>query len=382
MAEETLVRNLDRALDPGPNFPDRLLVSRTMAAIDADASARWGAAVRRPRRVLTGPSIRLVAALLVLVLAVAAIGVFLAIHQYAKPTSLVWTDCGGGFACATVKVPLDYSNPAGDSIQIALVRKPATDTSLRIGAMVVSTGIGSGIAYLRQNAASLHELNARFDLVGFDPRGVGQSSPVSCLSDSERDSFNAIDTVLDDPAKKQQFIQAEQAYVQACKQRSGKVLPFVDTASSARDMDVIRSELGDTKLTYFGVAYGTFLGQIYAHLFPTHVRAMALDGVVDPTLSTTDLLLLQAKGFETNLRAFLDYCRGFVGCQLAQFGDPGATLSALMQRLELTPLPVGNRMLTRTLAMAAVELDLYDARWWISLEQALSNALNGDGRGC
>ena len=387
MAEHALRGNLDRAFDPGPDFPDRLLVSRTMAAIDGDATAYRGVVRRRPPRVLTGPSLRLVAALLLLVLAVAAFGIFLAVHQYAKPTSLVWAGCGGGFGCSTVKVPMDYSNPAGDTVQVALIRKPATDTSLRIGAVVLSTGLGSGVTYLRQNAASLHALNSRFDLVGFDPRGVGLSSPVRCLTDSQRDSFNAMDAVLDDPSKKQAFLQAEQAFARACNQRSGRILPFVDTVSVARDLDVIRSGLGDAKLTYFGLGYGTFLGQMYAHLFPTHVRALALDGVVDPTLSNTDLWLQQAAGFEANLQTFLDYCRGFVGCQLARASeidpksfDPGARLSALMQRLEQNPLQVGNRTLTRQLAMAAVELDLLDQRYWASLDDALSHALRGDGQ--
>jgi pimeloyl-ACP methyl ester carboxylesterase len=321
-----------------------------------------------------------VAALLVLLLTVAALGIFLAIHQYARPTSLVWAGCSGRFECSTVKVPLDYANPAGDTIQLAVIRLPATNTSHRIGALVLGTELGSGVAFLRQSAGLLKNLNARFDLVGFDARGVGQSSPVRCLSDSQRDSFNALDTVLDDPNKKQAFVQAERTFAQACNQRSGKILPFVDTASSARDLDLIRSELGDAKLTYFGLGYGTFLGQMYAHLFPARARALALDGIVDPTLSNSDMWLQQAAGFEANLQAFVDYCRGFVGCELAKSGDPAAAISALMQRLEQNPLQVGNRILTRQLAMAAVELDLYDPRYWASLDPALSNALNGDGQ--
>ena len=335
---------------------------------------------RRTGRALTGPSVRLVAAFLAVVLVVAAVGFFLVIHQFARRTSLVWTGCGGGFECSTVRVPLDYSNPTGDTIEIAVIRKPATDASHRIGSLVISTALGPGVADLRQAATSLKNVNGRFDLVGFDARGVGQSSPVRCLSGSQRDSLDAIDTVLNDPAKKQAFMQAVQAFVQACKQRSGKIIAFVDTASGARDLDAIRSALGEPKLTYFGSGYGTFLGQMYAHLFPTHVRALALDGVVDPTLNTTDIWLQWAASYEVNLQALLDYCRGFVGCQLAHAGDPAASLAALMKRLDQNPLPVGKRMLTRSLAMAAVEVALYDPRSWNSLDQALSNALDGDGQ--
>lgn len=333
---------------------------------------------RPPGRASTGPRFRMVVALLVL-LTVAGVGVFLAINQYAKPASLVWAGCGGAFECSTVGVPLDYANPAGDTIQIAVIRKPATDTAHRIGALVVSAGLGSGVAGLRQTAASFKSLNARFDLVGFDPRGVGQSSPVHCVSASQRDSVNAADTVLDDPNEKQLFTQAQRNFAQGCNQQSGRILPFVDTASIARDLDAIRSALGETKLTYLGASYSTFLGQMYAHLFPTHVRAMALDGVLDPTLTTTEILVQQAAGFEANLTAFVDYCLGFVGCQLAQSGDPGARLSALMQGLDQNPLPVGNRTLTQNLALDAIELELYDPRFWNSLDEAITGALSGDG---
>lgn len=401
MANEALRRNLDRAFDPGPDFPDRLLMSRTMALIEpasrtrSKETQRGRAGPRSGNRflngVLTGTPARVTAGALVGLVVFGAVGVLFAIHQqHVAPASIQWTGCGGGFQCGSLKVPLDYSNPTGEKIGIALIRKPATlapngfqlipSPSERIGSLVISTGIGSGVAYIRQTAPSLKSLNARFDLVGFDPRGNGQSAPVRCLTNLQRDSLNAIDTVLDDPSKKQAFINAEQAFVQACSQQSGRILPFVDTASSARDLDAIRASLGEAKLTYFGVGYGTFLGQMYAHLFPTHVRALALDGVVDPTLTTTDIWLQWAGGFEANLQAFLDYCRGFVGCQLGQSGDPGVRLSAMMQRLEQNPLPVGNRVLTRSLAMAAIAIDLYDPRYWNSLDLALSNALNGDGQ--
>src|SRR5205807_2248397 len=150
----------------------------------------------------------------------------------------------------------------------------------------------------------------RFDLIGFDPRGTGQSSPIRCLTGPQEDAFNALDSVLDDPIEKAAAIQADRDFAAGCQQMSGKVLPFVDTPSVARDMDRIRAALGDSKLTYLGFSYGTYIGEWYAHLFPTHIRALSLDGVVDPAVNANDSLLGQLVGFEQNLRAFLADCAG------------------------------------------------------------------------
>jgi len=302
---------------------------------------------------------------------------------YSTPSSVAWTDCGDGFQCGTVPVPLDYSNPIGGVIKIALTRKPATDSSHRIGSVLLNPGGpgGSGIAFSRNAAKLMANLNTRFDLVGFDVRGVGQTTAIRCLTGPQWDSFDAIDPVLDDPQERQAFIESQKALARACQQASGKILPFVDTASSARDMDVIRAALGDAKLTYIGGSYGTYLGQTYAHLFPTHVRALALDAVFDPALSVPDEIVRRAAGLEANLQAFLTYCRTFASCQFGTSGDPGEKLIALMQRLDSRPLPVGQRKLTRSLGLAAVLLMLYGSpRSWDLLQTALSAADAGNGQ--
>jgi len=144
-------------------------------------------------------------------------------------------------------------------------------------------------------------------------------------------------------------------------------------------MDVIRAALGDDKLTYLGFSYGTFLGQHYAHLFPTHIRALALDGVVDPNLSANDLLLAQVGGFEKNLQAFLADCRSRSSCTYGRSGDPGVKLTALMQRIDTNPMPVGNRALTRALALIGVLTALYDQSSWTYLDRALTVAEQGNG---
>jgi pimeloyl-ACP methyl ester carboxylesterase len=222
-------------------------------------------------------------------------------------------------------------------------------------------------------------LNTRFDLVGFDPRGVGQSAPIRCLNGRQWDAADALDPVLDDPQEKNAYVVSAKAFAQACEQMSGKMLPFVDTASAAKDMDVLRVALGDTKLSYYGLSYGTYLGQVYAHLFPTHVRALALDAVVNPTLSFTDRKLQTAAALEMNLQAFLTYCRTAGSCQLAASGDPSEKVNGLMERLDRQPLAVGHRKLTRSLALEAVLISLYSPRSWDLLQTALTAADQGEG---
>lgn len=302
-----------------------------------------------------------------------------------SPSLLTWSDCQGGFQCTTVQAPLDYAHPDVGTIGIAISRKPATDSANRIGSVLINPGGPgvSGIDWLRGEAGAMKNLNARFDLIGFDPRGVGKSDPVRCLDGPAEDAFQALDPVLDDPQEKQAGIQTDKDFAAGCMQRSAQVLPFVDTVSAAKDMDVIRAALGDRKLTYLGFSYGTFLGENYAHIFPTHVRALALDGVIDPSLSADDLLYAQLVGFEQNLQAFLADCRArkaaATPCTYAQSGDPGTKLVALMNRLDSSPLQVGNRQLTRGFAVTGVLYTLYDPSFWPYLDKALTLADRNSG---
>ena len=171
------------------------------------------------------------------------------------------------------------------------------------------------------------------------------------------------DTVLDDPQEKQVYIEATTSMAQACEQASAGLLPFVDATSAARDMDAIRAALGESKLTYLGWGYGSFLGELYAHLFPARVRALALDGVANPALNVGDQLVGRAAGFEANLQAFLADCRSVAVCAFGQAGDPGARLTALIRRLDQSPLRVGSRTLGRRLAIAGLIVGVDPRRW-------------------
>jgi pimeloyl-ACP methyl ester carboxylesterase len=297
------------------------------------------------------------------------------------PSKIAWTDCGGGFQCGNLQVPLDYSNTGGRKITLALLRKPATQKSNRMGSLLVNPGGPgeSGVDFLRSDAGSFSNLNKRFDIVTWDPRGVAGSSPVTCVSGAQLDRYLALDSVLDDAQEKQAQIQADKDFAAACQEHSGEILPFLDTASTANDLDQIRQAVGDEKLTYLGFSYGTFIGQWYAHLFPSHVRALSLDGVVDPTVSANDSLLGQVAGFEKNLQAFLAFCRSSSTCMYAKSGDPGTKLSAAMARLDATPLRVGNRQLTRSLAMTGVLVTLYNQQFWTFLDLSLTALDRSDG---
>lgn len=292
-----------------------------------------------------------------------------------------WSDCGDGFQCATIQVPLDYSNPQGRSISLALLRKPATDRSRRIGSVLLNPGGpgGSGNDFLRRDTALFTELNTRFDLVAWDPRGVGDSTPIMCLTGPQMDAYLALDPVLDDSQEQNAWIQANKDFALGCRRNSGYLLPFMDSESTARDMDRVRDAIGDNKLTYLGFSYGTFIGQWYAHLFPTHVRALALDGVVDSQVHGSDAALTQLAGFEKNLDAYLAGCTARSTCPFANVSDPRAWLTTIMSRLDVTPLPAGSRQLTRNLAMTGVLATMYTQDRWSRLDQALAAVEAGDG---
>ncbi|MCX5195477.1 alpha/beta fold hydrolase [Streptomyces sp. NBC_00249] len=274
---------------------------------------------------------------------------------------------GTGWECATMKAPLDYTAPGGESLDVALIRKKATDTAKRLGSLVYNFGGpgASGVQTLPQSAAEYKKLNTVYDLVSFDPRGVGNTAGVTCLDDKTLDEGAGSQNPLDDVKK----------FTDACKKNSAKLLPHVGTADTARDMDLMRQVLGDRKLNYFGMSYGTELGGVYAHLFPKNVGRTVFDAVVDPTADDVQQGLGQTKGFQQALEHAMKYCRGkyTANCPTgASDAEGNQRISAMLEKLKTKPAPTdGGRKLTSDQALTGIVASLYDEESWEYLVQGL-----------
>ncbi|TKD03777.1 alpha/beta hydrolase [Polyangium fumosum] len=297
-----------------------------------------------------------------------------------------WEDCGGGFECATFSVPVNHDAPDGRTFSLPLVRRPAAVPSSRIGSLLVNPGGpgGSGVGWARAAQIILPQaLKDRFDLVGFDPRGQAGSTPtIDCVDDLG--PLIGLDPTPDDDAERAALLAGADAFAAACKARSGDLLSFVGTNHIARDMDLLREALGDEKLTYIGFSYGTFLGAVYAEAFPERVRALVLDGAIDPTVSGDAFIKGQALGFEGELEAFLADCAAKTSCAFHSGGDPWAAYDAVKAAVEASPLPAppgGTRTLGPGELLYGVSQPLYNKSQWKFLAQALALAAAGDGSG-
>jgi pimeloyl-ACP methyl ester carboxylesterase len=239
---------------------------------------------------------------------------------------LEWSGCNDGFECATFNVTIDYANPADGALQISAIRKLASGKAL--GSLVLNPGGpgGSGIEYTTYADYVVSDtLRENFDIVGFDPRGVGKSTPVECLSDKQTDEYIALDGTPDNQSEVEQLQSMAELFAQTCATNSPDIYKFLDTISAARDIDILRALLGDKKLNWLGKSYGTFLGATYADLFPTKVGRMLLDGAIDPTLTNEQLSYGQALGFENALQRFVDDCATRDDCPLSASGKAGVS---------------------------------------------------------
>ncbi len=223
------------------------------------------------------------------------------------PATLDWESCDGSFECSELVVPLDYDDLDGATITLAMARRPANNPDERLGTIIMNPGGPGGSAIDFVESMYLPgDLMDRFDLLGFDPRGVGRSSPIDCHSHLQ-DIYDA-DPTMEDAADKEHYLEVSQAFADECEQKAGDVLPHLGTVNVARDMDQIRIALGDDQVNYLGYSYGTSIGQQYARLFPDRVRTMVLDGVVDQTQTGLEAALGQAEGFDGALDAYTANC--------------------------------------------------------------------------
>ncbi|MGW1546392.1 alpha/beta hydrolase [Streptomyces sp. NPDC002346] len=302
---------------------------------------------------------------------------------------LNWRDCGvSGFQCATMKAPRDYRKPDGGDIKLAVSRKKATGPGKRIGSLLVNPGGpgGSAIGYLQNYAALGYPapVRARYDMVAIDPRGVARSEPVECLTGPQMDAYTQVDQTPDDSAEVSELGTAFGKFADGCEQRSGMILPHVSTVETARDMDILRALLGDEKLTYLGASYGTFLGAMYAELFPGRTGRLVLDGAMDPSLPSLEMNRDQTAGFETAFQAFAADCVKKSDCPLGttSTADAATRLKQLFTDLDAKPIPAGNsRKLGESLATTGVIAAMYDEGTWPQLRSALAGARAGDGSG-
>ena len=260
---------------------------------------------------------------------------------------------------------------------------PALDPQKRIGAMLVNPGGpgfgGSYLAEVSQNYFGGDLLDA-FDIVGWDPRGTGDSTPaIDCVTDY--DPYFAYDPSPDTDEERNIIIEAGQKFVDECEKKNSEILPYISTNNSARDMDRIRAALGEEKITYFGFSYGSELGATWATMFPTTVRAAVLDGASDPDAGYIQGGLDQAKGFETELTKFLSQCSSNQTCEFYNAGNAEKAFDDLMKELDAKPLPSknGRAPVNQGVALTAVAQAMYSSTLWSSLEEALAYAQRGDG---
>jgi pimeloyl-ACP methyl ester carboxylesterase len=300
---------------------------------------------------------------------------------YRQPVK--WDRCGNGSQCATITVPLDYSKPAGKTIELRARKIPARDRTGRIGTLFINPG-GPGASGIEYAAAASYVLGQsllqKFDVIGWDPRGVGDSTPVRCLDTSQLDAVVATDGSPDNQAEITALDNAAKELADGCEKRSGDLLAHVSTKDAARDLDVLRGIVGDSELYYLGKSYGTYLGATYAELFPKNVGRMVLDGAVDPAEPSEQLNISQAKGFDTALDAFAADCAQR-SCQLGNSKEAVlAKVDKVLTETDAHPLPGdGRREVTQAIAVLGVIFPLYLKDLWPQLEQAVADGVNGSG---
>ena len=298
--------------------------------------------------------------------------------------TLDWTDCGQN-ECATLTVPKDYSDLTVGDMEIALLRSPASQGDR--GTLVVNPGGpgGSGTDYAAAASSIVGpEVAAQFDIVGFDPRGVGRSQPVKCLTDEELDEWLALDGNPSDAAEVEQLRQAAAGFGARCAAESPDTYAYVSSAAVVKDMDILRAALGEEQLDYLGKSYGTALGAMYAEEYPDRVGRFVLDGMLDPALSAQEVAHGQAKGFEDTLRRFVAKCQRDGNCPLRSKDVDGgvAEIQEFLDGLADEPLQAQpDRPLTQSLGLGAILYYLYFPSFgdWDKLEGGLRDAFNGDG---
>ncbi len=294
-----------------------------------------------------------------------------------------WSSCDDA-KCAKITVPVDYEDPAGETTRLSVKVIPAPGGEAKRSIFVNPGGPGGDATDYADTMAGEFgdDVRKTYDIVGVDPRGVGNSTPLQCMSDEDFSAFTNADP---DPNTPEEVAALRKSIVDlgtACEREGGKLAAHVSTEEAARDMDVVRGLLGRKQMDWFGASYGTQLGATYATLFPRTVGRMVLDGAVDPSLGAIDSSLGQTTGFQRALEAFAKDCVKRSGCPLGKDAKSGlAKIADLMQSLDETPMETydPDRELTEGLAFYGIAVTLYDERTWNYLRQGLKQAFADDG---
>ncbi len=297
-----------------------------------------------------------------------------------------WKQCGD-VECAKLTVPVDYAEPAGATIQLAISKVPATGT--RQGSLLVNPGGPGGSGYDYGAAADrvvTPSIRKAYDVIGFDPRGVQRSDPIECVDNAQLDKIVGADPTPDTPAEEQTAAAITKSFGVACKKNAGALIGHVSTVEVAKDVDILRAAVGSPTLDYLGKSYGTLIGSYYAELFPRKVGRLVLDGVVPPDLTSVQVGQGQAAGFELATRSYVTDCVQNGGCPLGSTQAQGmAKIRSFLKQLDATPLPVTGQgdvtKLTEGWGSLGIAEAMYDKSSWPALTKAFTTAFGGDGNG-
>jgi pimeloyl-ACP methyl ester carboxylesterase len=297
---------------------------------------------------------------------------------------------GMSYDCASVAVPRDWTNPgSGETYAIEMIRVRSKNQKNRIGSLLLNPGGpgGSGIdlavywSFGQALGGLPTEIINQFDIIGFDPRGVGRSDPIKCISNTDQDATFGTKPDPVSPADFDKLVKLNKKVADECGAKYGAQLPYFSTEQAAKDMDALRAAVGDEKLTYLGLSYGTLLGATYAQLFPTKIRAMVLDGAVDPKQTYVQGSEAQAKGFERAFTNFTNWCRQTPGnCPIAP--DARKAVTDALAAADTKPVRgADGRDATSGWIFYAVISSLYTESGWATLAEAIDKLKRGDPEG-
>lgn len=311
-------------------------------------------------------------------------GEFATAEQYYAQTAN-WRDCGSGAQCATVLAPLDWENVSAENpVMLKLTRHQATGEK-RLGSAFINPGGpgASGADFVAESvdSAASARLQQYYDIVGWDPRGVNASDGVTCYDAAGMDEyiFGLAKSEPRTDAWIEEMRQSSKAFGDACAENTGELLAHVDTISTAHDLDMLRAIVGDKKLNYIGYSYGTLIGAYYAELFANNVGRMVLDGVVDPDVTTAEMVQFQTQGFEAALTSYLEWCTQQTDCPFRGSVDQAtASISQLLAKVEATPLTgADGRMLGVNTLLISIIFPLYSEDSWPYLNDLFTELKSG-----